>query len=187
MYDIYDLFAPPPEPLIPRPFRLEIDERIDATGQVITSPSADSIEEVIETVRRSGIQSVAISFLHSYLNPEHERNVAEALREALPGISVSLSSSVAPIAGEYERTSTVVADAFTKPKVHEYVTQLSHSLSEAGVREPLHLMLSSGEIASVSTAIDRPIRLLESGPAAGAIAAAYFGRPAVARHGRDNS
>lgn len=175
MYDIYDLFAPPPEPLIPRPLRLEIDERTDAHGRVLRSPSPESLADALDILRARDVQSVAVAFLHSYLNPENERAVAAAVQAALPHVSVSISSAVAPIAGEYERTSTVAADAFTKPVVRDYVGELETALRDGGARAPLHLMLSSGEIASAATGTDRPVRLLESGPAAGAIAAAFFG------------
>ncbi len=130
---------------------------------------------MIEQLRALQVESVAISFLHSYRNPEHELLVAEAIAEHLPNIQISTSVDVAPIAGEYERTSTVAADAFTKPAVVAYVGELSQALTESGVGANLSLMLSSGEIASVTTATKRPIRLLESGPASGAIAAAFFG------------
>ena len=176
MYDIYDLFAPPPEPLIPRPLRLEIDERVDARGAVLRAPSEASIAAAIERIRELGAEAVAIAFLHSYVNPCHERLLAERVRVALPDVDVSLSSDIAPIAGEYQRTSTVVADAFAKPKVRAYIAALERDLTSGGVDAPLHLMLSSGEIASAATGAARPIRLLESGPASGAIAAAYFGR-----------
>ncbi|HYI16591.1 MAG TPA: hydantoinase/oxoprolinase family protein, partial [Thermomicrobiales bacterium] len=175
MYDIYDLFAPPPEPLIPRPLRLEIDERTDADGRVLQAPTADSIATAISAIRDSGATAVAIAFLHAYRNPANELAVAAALERALPDITISLSSSVAPIVGEYERTSTTAADAFTKPAVRAYVGELDQSQSKSGIDGPLYLMLSSGEIASAATAVERPIRLLESGPAAGAIAAAFFG------------
>jgi N-methylhydantoinase A/oxoprolinase/acetone carboxylase beta subunit len=180
MYDIYDLFAPPPDPLIPRPLRLEIDERTDAHGVVLQAPTGESIECAIAAIRASGAEALAIAFLHAYRNGTNERIVADALREALPDVAISLSSEVAPIAGEYERTSTAAADAFTKPLVRKYVGELQSSLAAAGIPAPLHLMLSSGEIASAATASERPIRLLESGPAAGAIAAAFFG--ALAGH-----
>jgi N-methylhydantoinase A/oxoprolinase/acetone carboxylase beta subunit len=176
MYDIYDLFAPPPEPLIPRPQRLEIDERVDANGRVLQAPTPESITCAIEQIRALDASSVAIAFLHSYVNPANELLVADAIQRALPDVSVSISSHVAPIAGEYERTSTAAADAFTKPSVAAYVGELETSMAEAAIPAQLHLMLSSGEIASASTGVDRPIRLLESGPAAGAIAAAFFGR-----------
>ncbi|HEX5166515.1 MAG TPA: hydantoinase/oxoprolinase family protein, partial [Thermomicrobiales bacterium] len=176
MYDIYDLFAPPPEPLIPRPLRLEIDERTDADGQILREPSPESIEAAIATIRESGATAVAIAFLHAYRNPANEQAVAAAIQQALPDVAISLSSAVAPIVGEYERTSTTAADAFAKPSVRAYVGELDDSLAAGGIRAPLYLMLSSGEIASAATAIERPIRLLESGPAAGGIAAAFFGR-----------
>ncbi|CAN5595182.1 hypothetical protein BH23CHL2_BH23CHL2_11830 [soil metagenome] len=175
MYDIYDLFAPPPEPLIPRNMRLEIRERVTYAGDVLITPTDDDIQQVIAQLRELDVESVAISFLHSYRNPSNELLVAEAIREYLPDVEVSTSADVAPIAGEYERTSTVAADAFTKPLLAEYVGELNQALSDSGVRTSLHLMTSAGEIASASTAVKRPIRLLESGPASGAIAAAFFG------------
>jgi len=176
LYDIYDLFAPPPEPLIDRPLRLEINERVDAGGTVLLAPDQQSIDGAVNALRAANVESVAIVFLHAYQNPDNERAVAAAIRAALPDITISLSSDIAPIAGEYERTSTTAADAFTKPLVQRYVGELEQSLTESGIPAALYLMLSSGEIASAPTATARPIRLLESGPAAGAIAAAYFGR-----------
>lgn len=175
MYDIYDLFAPPPEPLIPRPLRLEIDERSDAAGQILLEPSPESIAAAVEVIRNSGATSVAIAFLHSYRNPTNEQLVARDVREALPEIAISISSTVAPVVGEYERTSTTAADAFTRPGVRDYLTELERALQDSGVTAPLFLMLSSGESASANTAREHPIRLLESGPAAGAMAAAYYG------------
>lgn len=176
MYDIYDLFAPPPEPLIPRPHRLEIDERTTADGDILTTPCPESITAAIATLQESGAESVAISFLHSYRNSANERAVAEHITAALPDVTISLSSDVAPIAGEYERTSTVAADANTKPLVSKYVHELQHALGEAGMECDLHLVLSSGEITSAASAARRPVRLLESGPASGAMAAAFFGK-----------
>lgn len=176
MYDIYDLFAPPPEPLIPRPMRLEVDERATSDGTILTAPSDASIEEAIEAIRAAGAESVAISFLHSYRNPANERLVGDRIAAALPEVTVSLSSDIAPIAGEYERTSTVAADAYTKPLVSTYVAELGRALSEAGMQVELHLVLSSGEISSSESAVRRPVRLLESGPASGAMAAAFFGK-----------
>jgi N-methylhydantoinase A/oxoprolinase/acetone carboxylase beta subunit len=153
-----------------------VDERIAADVTVIGPLKPDAIQTAVDAIREAYAEAVAIAFLHAYLNPEHERAVADAIRAALPDVEVSVSSSIAPIAGEYERTSTVVADAFTKPSVRSYLSSLSGALQTTGVTAPLHLTLSSGEIASIGTAIDFPIRLLESGPAAGAMAAAFFGR-----------
>ena len=176
MYDIYDLFAPPPEPLIARPYRLEIDERTMANGEILTRPSDESINAAIETLKQERIEAVAISFLHSYRNPENERYVGARIAEAMPGVTTSLSSDVAPIAGEYERTSTAAADAYTKPLLSRYVSEMERSLADSGMQVDLHLVLSSGEIAAAATAVRHPVRLLESGPASGAMAAAFFGK-----------
>jgi N-methylhydantoinase A/oxoprolinase/acetone carboxylase beta subunit len=176
MYDIYDLFAPPPEPLIPRPMRLEIDERSTADGTVLTAPSEASLAAAIEAIRAMGAESVAVAFLHSYRNTENERIVGERIMSEFPNVTVSLSSDIAPIAGEYERTSTVAADAYTKPLVSKYIHELETALAEAGMEVDLQLVLSSGEISSAESAARRPVRLLESGPASGAMAAAFFGK-----------
>ena len=176
LYDIYDLFAPPPDPLIPRPLRMEVVERIDAAGTVLQAPDPASIAAVIDELRVTGVASVAIVLLHAYRNSVNERAIAVAIRAALPDLAISLSSDIAPIAGEYERASTTAADAFTKPLVRDYVGELERALGESSIPAALYLMLSSGEIASAPTAMARPIRLLESGPAAGAIAAAWYGR-----------
>ena len=175
MYDIYDLFAPPPEPLIPRARRLEIAERVTRDGEILSAPSERDIELLASQLREKGVEAIAIAFLHAYRNAANENLVAAGLRERLPGVEVSTSADVAPIAGEYERTSTVAADAFTKPAVASYVAELSDALRDSGVGSGLHLMMSSGEIASAQTASKRPVRLLESGPASGAIAAAFYG------------
>ncbi len=175
MYDIYDLFAPPPEPLIPRPLRIEIVERTTANGDVLLEPQPDSVAAAIQTIKESNAESVAIAFLHSYRMPDNELAVARAVGDELPELSISISSQIAPIAGEYERTSTTAADALTKPLVRQYVSELQSALASSGVTAGLHLVLSSGEIATANTAQERPVRLLESGPAAGAIGAAFFG------------
>lgn len=176
MYDIYDLFAPPPEPLIPRPYRLEIEERSTAGGDILTAPCPASITAAIAALKESGAESVAISFLHSYRNANNERAVAEQINAVFPEMTISLSSEVAPIAGEYERTSTVAADAYTKPLVSRYVHELQQALGQAGMECDLHLVLSSGEVTLAESAARRPVRLLESGPASGAMAAAFFGK-----------
>lgn len=175
MYDIYDLFAPPPEPLIPRSLRLELDERVTADGDILTEPCENDIRALASQLRELGIESVALAFLHSYREPANEQCVAGLLAEALPEISISLSSDVAPIAGEYERTSTVAADAFTRPAIRTYVSELQRELIDDGMASELHLVMSSGEIINAEAAAERPVRLLESGPASGAMAAAFFG------------
>lgn len=175
MYDIYDLFAPPPQPLIPRPLRFEIAERVVADGEVLLAPNNADLDRAVATISTSGVESVAIAFLHSYANPGNERLVGDYLRERLPDVAVSLSSDAAPIAGEYERTSTVAVDAFVKPELQRYLTELEQDLRVEGMRGALHMVLSSGEIAAARNAAERPARLLESGPASGALAAAFYG------------
>ncbi|MFW6075489.1 MAG: hydantoinase/oxoprolinase family protein [Chloroflexota bacterium] len=176
MYDIYDLFAPPPPPLIERPYRLEVHERVLADGRILVEPDDGDIDWIAEELQRLGVESVAIAFLHSYRQPANERYVAERIQKALPNVSVSLSSDVAPIAGEFERTSTVAADAFTKPAVRTYLDELATELRTDGMTADLFMVLSSGETISALAAGDHPVRLLESGPASGAMAAAFFGK-----------
>lgn len=174
-YDIYDLFAPFPEPLIPRYLRCGIRERITRDGTVLQSPDQTEILTTIQQLCQEGVQSIAISLLHSYQNARHEEMVAQLLQEHFPAIFWSLSSSVAPLVGEYERTSTTVCDAYVKPLVHHYLQALQHKLESIGYRKNFYMMLSSGGTATVETAKLYPIRLLESGPAAGALAAKFYG------------
>lgn len=176
MYDIYDLFAPPPEPLIARPYRLELRERVTADGTVLVAPSEADLERAAAAIAAGGAESVAVAFLHSYANPSNERLTGDFLRERLPDVAISLSSDAAPIAGEYERTSTVAVDAFAKPQLQRYLAGLEQALQAEGMPGQLHMVLSSGEIAAARAAAERPARLLESGPASGAMAAAFYGK-----------
>jgi N-methylhydantoinase A/oxoprolinase/acetone carboxylase beta subunit len=177
IYDIYDLFAPPAEPLVQRAWRVEAEERVDRDGRVLTALDPDQIVAVLRPLIASGVEAVAIGFLHSYARPEHEEAAAAAISAAFPGIEVSLSSRVAPIIGEYERFSTTVADAYVKRKVRASIGGLTAALRDEGLppERDLQIMLSAGGIASASEAIERPIRMLESGPAAGALVAAFHG------------
>jgi N-methylhydantoinase A/oxoprolinase/acetone carboxylase beta subunit len=177
MYDIYDLFAPPAEPLVPREWRVEADERISRDGETLFPLDPDRIVAAIRPLVESGVEAIAVGFLHSYLRPEHEEAAAEAIAAAFPSVELSLSSRVAPLIGEYERFSTTVADAYVKGKVRRSIGGLTRALRDEGWAEDqeLQIMLSAGGIASASEAIERPIRLLESGPAAGALVAAFHG------------
>jgi N-methylhydantoinase A len=174
-YDLYDLFLEMPRPLAPRRHRWEVSERILADGTVDTALDAGEAREVARAAREAGVEALAVCLLHAYRHPEHERRVAEILREELPGVPVALSSEVAPELGEYVRTSTTVANAYVLPIVDRYLDTLERRLGEHEVRAPLHVMLSSGGLASVDTARRFPIRLCESGPAAGVLAAAFWG------------
>ncbi|HEX3722967.1 MAG TPA: hydantoinase/oxoprolinase family protein, partial [Nitrolancea sp.] len=176
IYDIYDLFAPYPKPLIPREFRREIDERVARDGAVIEPLDDAQVRALVDDLAADGVQSIAVSLMHAYRNPEHERRIGQIIQAEHPEITVSLSSRVAPLIGEYERTSTVAADAYVKPLLRRYITDLLEQLRALGFEREFYMMLSSGGISTAAAAIDFPIRLLESGPAAGAFAASYYGK-----------
>ncbi|HEY7035711.1 MAG TPA: hydantoinase/oxoprolinase family protein [Thermomicrobiales bacterium] len=177
MYDIYDLFAPPPAPLVPRELRVEAEERVTRDGNILRALDPEQVVAVVRPLIEGGVEAVAIGLLHSYLAPDHEACAAAAIAAAFPEVDISLSSRVAPLIGEYERFTTTVADAYVKGKVRRSIGGLTEALRREGLpagRE-VQIMLSAGGIAAASEAIERPIRLLESGPAAGALVAAYHG------------
>lgn len=174
-YDLYDLFLEMPRPLVPRRRRWEVSERILADGTVDEPLNEDEVRAIARTAAGQGVQAIAVCLLHAYRYPEHERRVAELLAEALPEVPVALSSQVAPELGEYVRTSTTVANAYVLPIIDRYLDTLQQRLQKRDVRSPLHVMLSSGGLASVDTARQLPVRLCESGPAAGVLSAAYWG------------
>lgn len=182
LYDIYDLFAPYPPPIVPRQLRREVVERVDRDGQVLAELDEASVRTQVQALVELGVQSIAVSLMHAYRNPEHERRIGEIISEMAPDVAISLSSHVAPIMGEYERTSTVAADAYVKPLLRNYLRDLLGELRELGHEQPLYLMLSSGGITTAEAAMEFPIRMLESGPAAGAFAAGYFGELAGHDH-----
>jgi N-methylhydantoinase A len=175
-YDNYDIFAEYPIPLVPRPFRREVDERIYSNGKIIKKLSRKEVETILRQLVEDGIRSLAVSFLHAYENPSHERLVKDIVQKKAPGMEISISSEVLPEIREYERTSTTVANAYVKPLTKRYMTSLSDRLAGLGFRRKLYIMLSSGGITSVETAKEFPVRLIESGPTAGVIAAEYYGK-----------
>ena len=170
-FDQYDLELERPEPLVSRPLRFEVIERTAADGSVLLALDDDSVRSVAAQLRDQAVESVAVCFLHAYRNGVHERRVREILIEECPGIFVSLSHEVCPEIREYERTSTTVANAYVQPLMSTYLGKLSAALSELGVEGPLLMIMSSGSLTSVETARRLPIRLVESGPAGGAILA----------------
>jgi N-methylhydantoinase A len=174
-YDLYDLFLTLPRPLVPRYLRVEVDERIAATGDVLRPLDIADAEMLIEELRQKGVEAVAICLLHSYVNPAHERALEEAVRRRAPEMAVSLSSEVAPSLGEYERASTTIANAYVAHRVGGYVSALEDRLRRVGFGGRLFLLLSNGGITEVETAARFPIRILESGPAGGALATAAHG------------
>jgi N-methylhydantoinase A len=183
-YDLYDLFLEMPEPLVPRRLRYELAERVLADGSIDTALDPEEVRSVARRMRRDGIEAVAVSLLHAYRNPKHERKVGRILGEEVPGIAVSLSSDVSPELGEFARTSTAIANAYVLPLIDSYLEMLQKRLDGLGLRGPLRIMLSTGGggIAGVDTARRFPVRLLESGPAAGAVSAGFWG----SRGGRDD-
>jgi N-methylhydantoinase A len=167
-YDIYDLYLEAPDPLVDRCFRREIDERIDRDGHVERALEAAETVKVLKSLQRKGIESVAVSFLHSFANPENEERVGQLLAEKFGSMYSSLSSKVVGEIREYERTSTVVADAYIKPIMVRYIGGLETALKDCGFKGRLFIMLSNGGIAPArQIAQDYPVRVIESGPAAG--------------------
>ena len=175
-YDMYDIFIEKPDPLVPRALRYGVHERILDDGSVLRELDEDQVRSIAAELKKSRVGAVAVSFLHGFRNPAHERRVAEILAEEAPGIAVSLSSEVSPEIREYERTSTTICNVYVRPLVERYLQKLEERLRRLGIEGSLYIMLSNGGTASVETACRFPIRLLESGPAAGALAAAFYGR-----------
>jgi len=174
-YAIYDLFLQYPPPLSPRYLRRGIRERIDRDGKVLETVCEEDVQRALADFKREGVEAIAIACLHSYRNSANERRIAEIVRAVWPDIPLTLSSEIAPEIREYERTSTTVANAYTLPLMSRYLKTLDDKLAEAGFDGRFYLMLSSGSSALASAARSQPIRLVESGPAAGALAAAYYG------------
>ncbi len=179
---LYDRFYQPPRPIVERRLRLEVDERLDAAGGVLAPLDRASMLTTIERCRAEGVEAVAVSLLHSFRNPAYELAVGVLVRAGLPGVYLSLSVDVLPEIREYERTSTTVINAFVGPVVRAYLRSLDRQLVEAGVRALLWLMQSNGGIMSARAAAELPAQIVESGPAAGVIAAQRVG----ARAGEPN-
>ena len=174
-YELYDLFIERAEPLVPRHLRCEIEERVKYNGTVLTPLNESELMTAAEFLVGKKIEALAIIFLHSYCNPTHERRARDLIAERYPHLAISISSDIAPEIREYDRTSTTVANAYVRPLMVGYIDRLQKQLRELGVSAPLHLMLSSGGVTTVDVGREMPIQLIESGPAGGAIAAAFYG------------
>jgi N-methylhydantoinase A len=175
-FDIYDLELELPEPLVPRHRVYEIAERLDQTGAVVTPLDLHQVADVTAALRKDGIEAIAVCFLHAFRNPQHERAIRDALAQALPEVAISLSSEVMPDIREYERASTTVANAYVQPAVKTYLRRLSQALKERDLGAALSIMASDGGTMSMDVAERFPVRIVESGPAGGAIASAHFGK-----------
>ena len=180
-YDLYDLNIELPEPLVPRNRRWEVRERVLADGSVDTPLSDADVRNAARLARRRKVESLAIVFLHSYRFANHEQRAAEIMRAELPDVPITTSSELVPELGEYVRTSTVVANAYVRPLVDRYLDRLAEDARGLGVRAPIWMMLSTGGLASVEDGRRFPVRLCESGPAAGVLAAGFFGAAAGER------
>ncbi len=180
-FEQYDVNIDRPIPLVPRHLRLPVVERLNAQGDVLVPLAEDSVAACIPTLRDAGVTSVAIGLLHAYANPAHELRVAEMVHAALPQVSVTTSSAVCPEIREYERFSTACANAYVKPLMARYLRDLEHALQGLGFGCPMLLMTSGGGLTTLAAAREFPIRLVESGPAGGAILAARL----AAEHGSD--
>lgn len=172
---LYDLSWEKPKPLVPRYLRLEVNERIAADGHVMEPLDEESVLLAIKRLVEKRVVSVAVCLLNSYVNPDHEIRTGELLRAAGPW-TVTLSSEVLPEIKEYERTSTTVINAYVMPVVRSYLSDLRTRLQTLEIDAPLRIMQSGGGVTDAATAVERPVQILESGPAAGVVAAASLGR-----------
>src|SRR5262249_27070930 len=174
-YQVYDLQIEKPQPLIRRRLIGEVTERVLADGSVRTPlDDADARRAVRELVAR-GVTTLAVCFLHAYLNPVHERRLAEIVAEEAPGVAVTLSHQVSPTFREYERTSTTVVNAYVMTALREYLVALRGALADRGYRGRLFVMQSAGGVATAEAIERHPVRMIESGPAAGALMATVYG------------
>ncbi|WP_224824136.1 hydantoinase/oxoprolinase family protein [Cognatishimia sp. MH4019] len=180
-FEQYDLNLELPEPLLPRQSRFTVAERVSASGEVLIALERAEVETLADRIAEAGYTSVAVGLIHSYLNDAHEQMIRAVLAEKLPDVMVSLSSEVSPQMREYERFNTVCANAYIKPLMKSYLSRLEGRLAEEGALCPIFLMHSGGGIISLESAAEFPVRLVESGPAGGAVFAADI----AARYGLD--
>lgn len=175
-YDNYELSLQMPRPLVPRNRRFDVVERIDSSGRVITPLDIDQLRAIARDLAAAKVEAVAIVFLHSFINPDHEIAAEQVLKEELPGVQISRSSLIAPEIREYERSSTTAANAYVQPIVQRYLEKAESILSDSGFGSRMQMMVSSGGVAGTALVKQQPIRMLESGPAAGVLAAIHFSR-----------
>ncbi len=175
-YDAYDIFSEYPKPLVPRALRVEVDERIGSDGRVLRPLDAENVKQVVDSLQKAGVESVAICLINSYENYKHEEEVKALVNEFSPEWSVSASYEVLPQIREYERTCTTATNAYVKPITVKYLQKLYARLQSLGFEGKLFIMLSSGSITTVATACEFPVRIIESGPTAAVIASQHYGR-----------
>lgn len=174
--DMYNLVPRKPEPFVPRRYRYEVTERVDRHGAVLSPLALDELDSLADEIAAAGLEAVAVCFLHAYAHPEHERMCRDHLRSRLTGVAVTASSDVTREWREYERTSTAVLNSYVQPRVASYVGELEERLEGAGLAGPLQIMQSNAGTATARAARERPIYLVESGPAGGVVGAARVGQ-----------
>ena len=175
-YDLFSLGLEMPSPIVPRNLRFEVTERVNFKGEIVKNLLEDELIKIAKIIEKSGVKTLAIVFLHSFKNSKNENLAKNVIQKELPDLNICLSSVVSPEIGEYERTSTCVANAYVQPVFKNYVNSLVEGLKKIGISNDLFLMLSDGGIVHQKTAIEFPIRLVQSGPAGGAQAATLFGK-----------
>ena len=172
---LYDLQFEKPRPLVPRYLCFGIPERMDFQGKILTKLDTDSVRDVARQLKKEGVESIAVCYLHAYINNEHEARTEALLKEEFPEAIISLSSEVAPEFREYLRASTTVINAAVRPIVSRYLTSIESRLKAAGLSAELLVMQSNGGVLTFGAASEKPVFMVESGPAAGVIAASYLG------------
>lgn len=170
---MYDLFWEKPAPLVERYLRLEVNERMSAQGEVLQGIDPQELQALAEILKREGVESVAVCLLHSYAYPQHEKQIGQVLQALLPGVLISLSHEILPERQEYERTATAVVNAYVRPIMQNYLSALRGGLGAQGIEAPLLIMQSAGGLTPEQDAALRPVYVLESGPAAGVLAAGF--------------
>ncbi len=177
-YDIYDLFLTPVEPLVPRALCFEIKERVGYDGSVLTPLELTALPQIAEAIKQANVEAVAVCLLHSFQYTKHEIQLKEALAKLLPEVAVCISSEVMPEIGEYERTATTVCNAYVQPLFKKYISALMAGIKQLGIDQDLYLMQSDGGTVHFNTALEYPIRLVQSGPAGGVQATSLIGQMA---------
>ncbi len=178
-FEQYDLNLSLPKPLLPRQQRYTLNERVSASGEILVPLQRADIEALVDQIADAKYESIAVGLIHSYIQDSHEKMIRDVIQQKLPDVMVSLSSEVSPQMREYERFNTVVANAYIKPQMKSYLGRLAHQLSKEGANCPIFLMHSGGGIIDLNSAAEFPVRLVESGPAGGAVFAANI----AARYG----
>ncbi len=181
-FDLYDLHQETPAPLVSPELRAEVPERVHVDGEIAVPVDLEAVKREARKLVERGAESIAVSFLHAPVNPKNEEAARAALLEAVPGVPVSISSAVAPETGEYERASTTAANAYARPIADAYLTRLLESLGDSGFGGDLFIMLSNAGFAGIDSVREHPVRIIESGPAGGALAAAQIAKSRKEAH-----